>query len=143
MPGVPRNGSMNETLKSIVDILEDSKPELQIAAVQVLGELRPKEAAVAQSLAKRMAGGNDFLTRHILVTLGKIGTAGAVRELVACLLEGMPSADLASHLLSEMGPQVEDPLCEAFATAVDTSSSSPGRTRLSNSTTVTFVPKAL
>lgn len=108
---------MNETLKSILEILEDGKPELQIAAVQVLGELRPEQVTVSQSLADRMAQGNDFLTRYILVTLGKIGTAEAVTEIVGCLLEGMPAADLAAHILTEMGAEVAVPLTQAFAGA--------------------------
>lgn len=108
---------MNETLKSILEILEDSKPELQIAAVQVLGELRPKDAAVASSLATLLHRGEDFLNRYVLVALSQIATPPALQELVTCLVEGPPSSDLAAHLLCDVGESAVGPLCESFAGA--------------------------
>ncbi|MHC5063765.1 MAG: HEAT repeat domain-containing protein [Planctomycetota bacterium] len=108
---------MNETLKSILEILEDSKPELQIAAVQVLGELRPKDAAVTSSLATLLHRGEDYLSRHVLVAMSQIATGPALAQLVKCLLEGPPSADLAAHLLGDVGEAAVEPLTEAFADA--------------------------
>src|SRR5690606_7960173 len=47
---VTNSSGMNDTIKSIVGILEEGKPELQVAAAQVLGELRPKETAAIAAL---------------------------------------------------------------------------------------------
>ena len=43
---------MNETIKAILGTLQDGRPELQVAAAQILGELRPKEGAIVQGLAE-------------------------------------------------------------------------------------------
>ena len=42
---------MNDTIKSIVGLLQEGKPELQVAAAQVLGELRPKDTAAIEALS--------------------------------------------------------------------------------------------
>ena len=51
---------MDQTLKSILGILAEGKPELKIAATQVLGVLAPKDPAVARTLADRLSAEENF-----------------------------------------------------------------------------------
>ena len=43
---------MNEIFKTITNLLEAGKPELQVAAAQILGELRVKDPNVVRALAQ-------------------------------------------------------------------------------------------
>jgi hypothetical protein len=107
---------MNETIRSILAILEhDRPPELKIAAAQVLGELAPKEVGVVKALAAQLDNGADFVARHVLATLAAIGSAAATRVLVG-QLDGR-HADLAAHLLAEIGEAAVPALADAFDAA--------------------------
>src|SRR5262245_61492290 len=57
---------MDQTLRSILRILEEGKPELKIAACQVLGELQPTDGAAARALADRLTNQEAFLTPFVL-----------------------------------------------------------------------------
>ncbi|MEM7203868.1 MAG: hypothetical protein AAF628_26630 [Planctomycetota bacterium] len=114
---------MDQTLKSLVLILEEGKPELKIAATQVLGELAPKEPAVARALAERLQAEEHFLTPFVLEALANLGNKDAIDALVEGLQVGGASVDRVCHLLGVMeGPvsktlvpllQVDEPELQA------------------------------
>ncbi len=105
---------MNDTIRAILDLLEEDKtPDLKIAAVQVLGELGPKDAAVVKGMTAALTRGGDFLVRPILAALASIGSAAAIRTLVG-ELETTERADLAALHLIEVGDAAAAPLAAAF-----------------------------
>ena len=63
---------MQDVIKAILRILEEGTPELQIAAAQVLGELRPADSSVVKALAERLGHAEHYLSRHILTALAQI-----------------------------------------------------------------------
>jgi HEAT repeat protein len=105
---------MDQTLRSILKILEEGKPELKIAACQVLGELRPGDGAAARALADRLTNQEAFLTPFVLEALAQIGTPEAVRVLVSKLRVGGAVTDRVARLLSQMGAQVTKALLPLF-----------------------------
>ena len=105
---------MDQTLKAVLRILEEGKPELKIAACQVLGELRPSEAAAARALAARLATEEPFLTPFVLDALALIGNNEAIKALVSKLEVGGTVGERVAHLLGQMGPQVTKALAPVF-----------------------------
>ena len=107
---------MNDTIRSILAILEQDKPpELKIAAAQVLGELGPQDVGVVRTLAGAAGSGEDYLARPALLALGSIGSPAAIQVLIGHL-EGR-HADLAAHVLRELGDPVAAEIEPCFATA--------------------------
>ncbi|MBK8101456.1 MAG: hypothetical protein IPK26_30615 [Planctomycetes bacterium] len=104
---------MNDTVKAIVEILESGRPELQVAAAQILGELRPKDAVVAKALEVG-AGRSHVLGRYALEALSKLGTLDAQRAVVRCLWQHDALADQASHVLADQGAAAHAVLAEGF-----------------------------
>ncbi|MGE3174048.1 MAG: hypothetical protein AB7O97_15585 [Planctomycetota bacterium] len=107
---------MNDTVKQIVGVLEGGRPELQIAAAQILGELQVKDAAVVKALAGSAAR-SPVLGRYVLEALARIGSTEALRVVVHALIEHESLVDQASHLLAESGRAAHGPIGEAFAEA--------------------------
>lgn len=105
---------MDQTLKSILGMLEEGSPELKIAACQVIGQLKPKEAAVVAALAERTRGPETFLAPFALDALAQVGNAEAVKHLVAALGDDGAIAERVTHLLGQMGPQVTKALAPIF-----------------------------
>ena len=105
---------MDQTLKSILTILEEGTPELKIAACQVIGQLQPKEAPVAKALAERLSVQESFLTPFVLDALAAIGNQAAITVLVSKLGTGAAIGERVSHLLSQMGAQVTKALEPMF-----------------------------
>lgn len=105
---------MQDAIKAILAILEDGTPELQIAAAQILGELRPTDAKVVEALAERLEGAEQYLSRHILTALSQIPTKPAVAALVARVADPSSDGDLVAHLLKGAGDSVTPQLCEVF-----------------------------
>jgi hypothetical protein len=105
---------MNDTLKAILRLLEEGSPEVQIAAAQVIGQLRPAEPAVTQALAARLERGDSYLTRFLLDALANIGSSSAARVLVGRLRKGGNEADQAAHLLSRVQAATPSVLAAAF-----------------------------
>lgn len=107
---------MNDTVKEILGLLEHSKPELQVAAAQVLGELRPKDQSVCRAL-EHCLGRSLVMGRYALEALAKLGTPDALRVVVRSLWEHEGLADQAAVLLAEKGsschPAVEQTWDEA------------------------------
>lgn len=109
---------MNDTVRDILAILEHGKPELQVAAVQILGELKPKGAEVGKALEAALErGGDRVLGRYLLEALAKLGTADAVRAVARSLQGPEGMGDQAAHLLAEMGKSAHRALAEQFDTA--------------------------
>ena len=105
---------MNDTIRSIVGMLEADQADLRVAAVQVLGELGVKDAAVIKGLNSALESGDGFLDRYILTALAKIGSSAAVRTLVAQLEESGPHTDLAGHLLGQAGAPARKAIADAY-----------------------------
>lgn len=107
---------MNDTLKLIVGLLEGGKPELQVAAAQVLGELRAKEPPVLRALlaAQRRS---PVLGRFCLEAMAKIQTHEALEAIAHSLVDGDPLAEHAAHLLAEAGAVAHGVLAARFSAA--------------------------
>ncbi|MGE0141971.1 MAG: HEAT repeat domain-containing protein [Planctomycetota bacterium] len=107
---------MNDTLRSLVAILDQDKPaELKIAVAQVLGELAPQDPSVVRGLAALTTNGQDYLVRPALLALGRIANPAAMAVLIGHL-DGR-HADLAAHALREIGPTVAAEMEVVFASA--------------------------
>ncbi len=109
---------MNDTVKKIVGLLEADSPELQVAAVQVLGELGLKEASVAKALEDCLIQGDErILGRFVLDAFAKIESAETIRALVRCLEKGDLVSEEAARLLAGMGTGAHTALAEVFTDA--------------------------
>jgi hypothetical protein len=113
---VASNG-MNDTQKAIVGLLEAGKPELQVAAAQILGELRLKESPVVRALAQGLRR-SPVLARFCLDALSKIHTDEAVEIIARAAVELDPVGDHAAHLVAELGPGAQPVLAAAYPEAV-------------------------
>ena len=111
------SNGMNETLKTIVGLLDTGKPELQVAAAQVLGELRVKDATVVRSLANAMRR-SPILGRFCLDALAKIQTEEAAAIVAHAAVELDPMGDHAAHLVGELGALAQPFLAAAWPEAV-------------------------
>ena len=107
---------MNDTVKEIVGILDAGRPELQIAAAQILGELRVKDPTVIRALSNAL-GRSNVLGRYVIEALGRFGTQEALRIVVRALCEHDSLADQALHLLNEVGHAAHAPVSDAFVEA--------------------------
>src|SRR5688572_25473182 len=109
----PSKLGMNDTAKEIVGILDGGRPELQVAAAQVLGELKLKDPAAVRALETAI-GRSHVVGRYALEALAKIATPEAQRIVARALWEHDGLQDQASHLLGEMGASAHAALAEAF-----------------------------
>lgn len=108
---------MNDTVKTIVGLLETGKPELQVAAAQILGELRAKEPAVARCLGAGLRRSN-VLGRFCLEALAKIATPDALQIIAQATVENESLADHAAHLLTEVGAPAHGVLATIYPQAI-------------------------
>lgn len=109
---------MKDILKDIVRLLREGTPELQVAAAQVLGELRPTDHGVVEGLAEQLHRGDErILGRYLLTALSQIGTPEAVATLVGRLANGDALSDQVAHLLASMGEVAHKPLADLFVEA--------------------------
>ncbi|MBX3461942.1 MAG: hypothetical protein KF830_02140 [Planctomycetes bacterium] len=108
---------MNDTLKAIVHVLDSGKPELQVAAAQILGELHAKDPIVVRALGSALRR-SPVLGRFCLDALAKIGSREAIAALATPLLEQEALADHAAHLLGEIGAPAHGVLAEAYGQAL-------------------------
>jgi hypothetical protein len=104
---------MNETVKEILGILETGRPELQVAAAQILGELRAKDPAVVKGLEAAI-GRSNVLGRFAIEALAKLGTQETLQVVAKCVYEHDGLADQASHLLAERMPAAQSPLAAVY-----------------------------
>jgi HEAT repeat protein len=108
---------MNDTIKSIVDLLIEGKPELQVAAAQVLGELRPKDAAAIDALSNGLDR-SPLLGRFCLDALAKIANPAALAKMAEAVVEHEVLSDHAAHLLGDLGPEAHGVLAEIYPQAI-------------------------
>jgi hypothetical protein len=108
---------MNDTLKAIVQVLESGKPELQVAAAQILGELHARDATVVRALGSAMRR-SPVLGRFCLDALAKIGTVEAIEVLASTLVDSEALADHAAHLLGEVGAPAQRVLVRTYEEAI-------------------------
>jgi hypothetical protein len=108
---------MNDTLKIIVETLETGKPELQVAAAQILGELRAREPAVVRALGSAVRR-SPVLGRFCLDALSKIATPDALELIARVLVEHEQLADHAAHLLGDAGSPAHEVLVGVYGQAV-------------------------
>src|SRR6187549_1073115 len=108
---------MNDTLKIIVGLLESGKPELQVAAAQILGELRAKEPTAVRTLGTAMRR-SPVLGRFCLDALAKVGTRDAVEIIASAMVDNEALADHAAHLLAEIGHAAHGVLATTYSQAV-------------------------
>ena len=109
---------MNDTIKAIVELLQEGKPELQVAAAQVLGELKPKDAAVVEALGDG-PDRSPVLGRFCLDALAKIANAAALGKLAESVVEYEVLSDHAAQLLGEVGAPAHGVLAKAYPQAID------------------------
>lgn len=108
---------MNDTQKAIVHVLETGKPELQVAAAQILGELRAKDAPAVRALDAGVRR-SPVLGRFCLDALAKIGTREAIEIIAASLLDNEVLADHAAHLLADIGVTAHGVLASTYPQAL-------------------------
>lgn len=108
---------MNDTLKLIVGLLDAGKPELQVAAAQILGELRPKDGAALRSLQSAMRR-SPVLGRFCLDALAKIQTPEALAVLADTMVESDQLGDHAMQLLADVGQVAHGVLAARFGTTL-------------------------
>lgn len=108
---------MNDTIKSIVGLLGEGKPELQVAAAQVLGELRPNDAAAIEALSDGLDR-SPLLGRFCLDALAKIANSEALAKIADAVVEHEVLSDHAAHLLGDLGPEAHGVLAEIYPQAI-------------------------
>jgi HEAT repeat protein len=102
---------MNQTLCRICALLKSQKPELQLAAALVLGEMDAKDPGVVKALSASLAAGSRPLRLLILDTLARIASEVAVPDLLA-LLESTDEEirEKATRALISIGPAATGPI---------------------------------
>lgn len=108
---------MNDTIKLIIGLLREGKPELQVAAAQVLGELRPKDLETVDALSNGVDR-SPLLGRFCLDALAKIATEDAVAKLAEAVVEHEVMSDHAAQLLGDLGPSTHTVLAEIYPQAI-------------------------
>ncbi|MFY9344139.1 MAG: HEAT repeat domain-containing protein [Planctomycetota bacterium] len=107
---------MNETIKTILGLLDTGKPEIQVAAAQVLGELRITDSTAVKALAGGLRR-SPVLARFCLDALAKTQTEEAVALIARMAVEMDPLGDHAMHLAIEAGASAHPILAAAYQEA--------------------------
>lgn len=108
---------MNDTIKTIVSLLQEGKPELQVAAAQILGELRPKDTAAVDALSNGLDR-SPLLGRFCLDALAKIANAAALARMGEAVVEHEVLSDHAARLLGDLGPNAHSVLAKIYPQAI-------------------------
>ena len=108
---------MNDTIKLIIGLLREGKPELQVAAAQILGELRPEDKETVDALSNGVDR-SPLLGRFCLDALAKIATKDAVAKLAEAVVEHEVMSDHAAQLLGELGPSTHAVLADIYPQAI-------------------------
>jgi HEAT repeat protein len=105
---------MNDTLAGLLEILTQGSPDHQVAAAQVLADLRPREAEVARALATVLENGNHFLKPYALDALAAIRSPAALRAMVPVLQWDGELRERAVRALASLGAAAERSLVKEF-----------------------------
>ncbi len=108
---------MNDTVKAIVALLEEGKPELQVAAAQVLGELKPRDAAAIEALGDGPER-SPVLGRFCLDALAKIASPAARAKLAEAVVQHDVLSDHAVQLLGDVGAPAHGVLAKTYSQAI-------------------------
>ena len=108
---------MNDTINAIVELLRGGRPELQVAAAQILGELGPKDSAAVEALGDG-PDRSPVLGRFCLDALAKIATPKALEKLAEAVVEHEVLSDHAAQLLGEIGAPAHGVLEAAYPQAI-------------------------
>ena len=90
---------------------------MQVAAAQVLGELKPKDAAVVEALGDG-PDRSPVLGRFCLDALAKIANAAALGKLAESVVEHEVLSDHAAQLLGDVGAPAHGVLAKAYPQAI-------------------------
>ncbi len=85
-------------------MLEEGSPELQCAAAMVLGELKPKDAAVPRTLTRVLKSVNESVRLYVLEALARIDAQAALPHLLPLLSGPDPARGRAVRALASLGP---------------------------------------
>lgn len=97
---------MNPQVRKIVTLLKSGKPEHQLAAAIVLGELKPKETSAVKALGECLSGTTRPVRLASIEALGKIGLPAGIPALIPLLeIEDGDIRNKALEALSAMGPR--------------------------------------
>jgi|694.fasta_scaffold140139_2 hypothetical protein len=107
---------MNDTLKTIVGLLDTGRPELQVAAAQILGELHVKDASAVRALAQGLRR-SPVLARFCIDALAKIATPEAVELVATAAIDADPLGEHAAHLVVDLGAPAQQVLAAAYGLA--------------------------
>ena len=104
-------------LEKICKLLDEGSGELQCAAAMVLGELKPKDAAVKKALTKALKSTNESLRLYAVEALAEIDPRGALPQLVPLLGSSERVRARASEAIVGIGADAVKPLREQLGKA--------------------------
>jgi len=109
---------MNTILDRICGLLKSGRPESQMAAALVLGELAPREPSVVKALSAALSNGSRPLRLALLDTLAQVASPLAVGDLLP-LLENTDDEvrDKATRALIRIGPAAIKPIARQILDA--------------------------
>ena len=98
--------SAGDLLGDLLGLLKSAEPELQCAAVLVLGRIRPNDAAIRGAFEEALASAPVQVQVYIADALGRTGDPGVARHLVPLLKTPSPARVKAVQVLIALGPGV-------------------------------------
>ena len=109
---------MDKTVQKIVGMLEDERPDRQVAAALVLAELGVKDKEAVDALGRCLAWDDPVLQMAALEALGGLHTAGVAALLVPLLDARDPQVQArATALLVAVGKRAVGAMCKALGDA--------------------------
>lgn len=90
---------------------------MQVAAAQILGELRPKDTAAVDALSNGLDR-SPLLGRFCLDALAKIANAAALARMGEAVVEHEVLSDHAARLLGDLGPNAHGVLAKIYPQAI-------------------------
>ncbi|HZI93339.1 MAG TPA: HEAT repeat domain-containing protein [Patescibacteria group bacterium] len=109
---------MNAILAKICALLKSVKPETQMAAAVILGELAPRDPSVIKALSAALGTGTRAFRLTVLETLSQVASAASVPDLLP-LLESPDDdvRDKAARALIRIGPSAIKPIARQMLDA--------------------------
>lgn len=112
---------MNPQVRKIVGLLKSGKPEQQMAAAIILGELRPKDREAVRLLGQTLQTGARPVRLACIEALGKIGMPAGLHFLMPLLeIEDGDVRAKALEALSAFGPRAVQPVSKRLVDAPPT-----------------------
>jgi HEAT repeat protein len=112
---------MNPQIRKIAGLLKTGKPDQQMAAAIVLGELRPKDREAVKLLGQTLDSGARQVRLACIEALGKIGLPASLPFLLPLLeIEDGDVRAKALEALSSIGPRAVPPVARRLVDAPPT-----------------------